>query len=73
MVVGKKSWGLWLSEFTDGVCDSLFTKEEVLKQFEDNNIKIPESFLLDFENTLLRKKVKRNEKEKERLREVGLM
>lgn len=73
VIVGKKSWGLFLDETTSGVCESNFTKDEILNQFSDRNIKIPEPFLLDFENTLLRKKIKRNEKELERLKTLGLL
>jgi hypothetical protein len=60
VIIGKKSWGLWLDQWTDGIVDWTFTKEEILSQFEEKNIKIPESFLKDFENTLERKKIKRN-------------
>ena len=55
VITGKKSWGLWLSEWTDGICEGSFSKREILQQFEDCNIKIPECLLNDFENTLYRK------------------
>lgn len=58
VIISKKSWGLWLNEWTDGICEWCFTKEEILGQFGD--IEIPESFLLDFDNVLSRKKQKRN-------------
>lgn len=73
VVIGKKSWGLWLDQWTDGIVECSFTKDEVLNQFKEKNIKIPESFLLDFDNTLLRKKIKRNEIEIERLKNLGLL
>ena len=50
-----------------------FTKEEILEQFYEKGIKIPEPFLLDFDNTLLRKKIKRNEIEIDRLKKLGLL
>jgi len=60
VINSKKSWGLWLQEWTDGICDFTFTKEELLKEFENNNISIPESFMNDFDNTLEKKKIRRN-------------
>ena len=62
VIIGKKSWGLFLQEWTNGICEWCFTEEEILSQFTENGIKIPESFLLDFRNTLERKKLKRNKK-----------
>lgn len=73
VIIGKKSWGLWLDQFTDGIVEGSFTKEEILEQFYEKGIKIPEPFLLDFDNTLLRKKVKRNEIEIDRLKKLGLL
>lgn len=73
VIIGKKSWGLWVDQWTDGIVECTFTKEEILKQFEDKNIKIPEPFLLDFENTLSRKRIKRNSIEIERLKKIGLL
>ena len=62
VITAKKSWGLFLNEWTDGIVDCLFTREEILGEFEENGIIIPEPLLKDFENTILRKKKKRNEK-----------
>lgn len=61
VIIGKKSWGLWLNQWTDGIVEWSFTKEEILNQFYDLNIQIPPPLLRDFENTLLRKKIARNE------------
>ena len=68
IITGKKSWGLWVDQWTDGIVDWCFTKEEILKEFTDRGIKIPESFLKDFENAITRKKVKRNLKYLEELK-----
>jgi len=57
---------LWVQEWTDGIVEWTFTKEEILSQFED--IEIPESFLNDFENVLQRKKRIRNQKYLESLK-----
>lgn len=60
VIMGKKGWGLWLNEWTDGIVDWCFTKEEILSQFDELGIKIPEPLLRDFENRLEEKKIKRN-------------
>lgn len=61
VITAKKSWGLWLDQYTDGIVDWLFTKEEILQEFHKHNIEIPEPLMKDFDNTLERKKKKRNE------------
>jgi len=68
VIIGKKSWGLWLDQWTDGITEWLFTQDEILGQFQEKGIKIPESFLKDFENTLERKRLKRNMKYFEELK-----
>lgn len=60
ILIGKKGWGLWLDQWTDGIVDWSFTKEEILSDFEKLNIEIPESFMKDFDNTIKRKSIKRN-------------
>jgi hypothetical protein len=60
VIEGKKSWGLWLDQWTDGIVDWSFGEEEILSQFKEKGIVIPESFIRDFQNTLDRKKLKRN-------------
>ena len=57
---------MWVQEWTDGIVEWTFTKDEILSQFED--IEIPESFLNDFENVLQRKKMIRNQKYLESLK-----
>jgi len=55
VVVGKKSWGLWLNEWTDGIVEGSFTVDEILNEFKDKGIKIPTPFLKDFTNTIIKK------------------
>jgi hypothetical protein len=55
VIIGKKSWGLWKNEWTDGIVEGSFTPKEILQQFTDNNIKVPESLMIDFNNTIIRK------------------
>ena len=67
VIRGKKAWGLWLDQWTDGIVDWTFTRQEILNIFEEKNIKIPESFLKDFDNRLEKKKRIRNLKYLEEL------
>ena len=71
-MIGKKSWGLWVDQWSDGIVDWTFTLEEILEEFSSNNIEIPESFLLDFKNRIQKKKEIRNQKEIERLGSGGM-
>jgi hypothetical protein len=66
VLIAKKSWGLWVQEWTDGIVDWTFTKEEILSKFD--GIEIPESFMNDFENVLHKKKMIRNQKYLESLK-----
>lgn len=59
VIVGKKSWGLWLSEWTDGIISGEFTEKEILNEFKNKNIKIPESLMLDWNNVIIKKIRKR--------------
>lgn len=68
VIEGKKGWGLWLNEWTSGIADGDFTKDEILGEFSKRHIEIPDSFLKDFENRLVSKKIKRWERELEILR-----
>jgi hypothetical protein len=58
VIIGKKSWGLWRNEWSDGISECLFTLDEIVQQFTDKNIVIPEPLLKDLENTIHRKKKK---------------
>lgn len=60
VLIGKKGWGLWVQEWTDGITDWTFTKEEIFGEFEKVGIEVPDPFQRDFENVLERKKRKRN-------------
>ncbi len=57
VIIGKKAWGLWCSEWSDGICEGLFTKEEILSQFEEKKIKIPESLMIELDNRIRQKKI----------------
>jgi hypothetical protein len=62
VLIGKKSWGLWLNEWTDGIVEGSFTRHEILEEFSNNGIHIPDSLLNDFNNRLYQKRIKRNER-----------
>ena len=55
MIIGKKSWGLFQQQWTDGICEGTFTKKEILSEFEKFKIVIPDCLLEDFENTIYKK------------------
>ncbi len=69
VITGKKSWGLWVDQWSDGIVDWTFTKEEILEEFQKRNIQIPSSLLKDFENRIEKKKEIRNRKYFEMLNE----
>lgn len=60
VISGKKGWGLWVDQWSDGIVDWTFTEEEILGEFEKRGIKIPEPLLRDFYNRIDKKKRKRN-------------
>ena len=61
VLIGKKGWGLWCNEYSDGIVEWSFTKEEILNEFKIRDIEIPEPFLLEFEKLLHKKKIIRND------------
>jgi hypothetical protein len=68
IIIGKKGWGLWVSQYTEGIVDWTFTKEEILKEFEIRDIDIPESLMLEWDKLIQKKKEIRNQKYLESLR-----
>lgn len=61
VLIGKKSWGLFCREWSLGISECDFTKEEILSQFEENNIKIPDVLITELDNEILNCKIKRYE------------
>ena len=59
---GKRSWGLWINEWSDGIVECDFTEEEIINEFEVRGITIPVSLLRDFRNRIDKKKEIRNNK-----------
>ena len=60
VILGKKSWGLWVEQYSQGIIDFTFTKDEILKEFDKNNIKIPEPLMKEWDKLIERKKIKIN-------------
>ncbi len=60
VIIGKKSWGLWVGEWTDGIIEGSFTKYEILNEFE--GIDIPENLIKEFNNRIRQKIMKKYEK-----------
>ena len=61
VLIGKKGWGLWLDQWSDGIVEWTFTKEEILNEFKIRDIEIPEPFMLEFDQLILKKKIIRND------------
>lgn len=55
VLIGKKGWGLFSEEWSSGISEGLFTKEEILNEFKIRNIEIPESLLIDLHNKIYKK------------------
>jgi len=55
VIVGKKSWGLWVNQWSDGIVEGTFRKKDILQDFEDLGIVIPDSLMQDFENRIYNK------------------
>lgn len=68
--MGKKAWGLWLNTYAEGIVDWSFTKEEIISEFTNNGIVIPESLMRDFDNRVNVLKIKRNENYLKNIRKV---
>jgi RIO-like serine/threonine protein kinase len=59
VIMGKKSWGLWLQQWTDGIVEGSFTEREILNEFTSKGIKIPEPLMIDWDNVIIKKINKR--------------
>jgi hypothetical protein len=60
VIIGKKGWGLWLNNWSEGIVDWSFTQEEILEEFRIRDIDIPESLMNDWNNRIQMLKRKRN-------------
>lgn len=62
IIVGKKGWGLWVKQWTEGIVECSFTKEEILQEFIDRDIEIPESLMIEWDKLIQKKKSEKYEK-----------
>jgi len=53
---------LWCQQWSEGIAEGIFTKYEILQQFETKGINIPENLLIEFNNRVSEKKYKYMEK-----------
>lgn len=54
VIKGKKSWGLHIKMWSEGISEGSFRKNEILDEFEEKNVKIPESFFKEFNDSIIR-------------------
>jgi hypothetical protein len=55
IIIGKKSWGLFLNMWIDGVVEGTFRIQEFIDEFSQHGITIPDSLLQDFRNRVIKK------------------
>ncbi len=52
VMMGKKGFSLWVREWSMGISEGSFRKQEILEEFEKRNIYIPNCFMLQFDNAI---------------------
>jgi len=60
VITGKKSWGLHVKMWSEGITEWSFTKDEIVKSFTDKGIVIPEPLMKEFDNLINKLKQIRN-------------
>lgn len=61
VIIGKKGWGLWVEQWSQGIIDWTFTKEEILEEFTSRGIEVPEPLIIEWDKLIERKRIKRNQ------------
>lgn len=61
VIIAKKSWGLHVKIWTEGIVERDFTIEEIINDFERSGITIPESLMKGFINEVKKAKANRYE------------
>ncbi len=56
VITAKKSWGLQVRMWSEGIADGDFTIREILDTFKDSGITVPGSLLKGFENEVAKRK-----------------
>ena len=62
VISGKKGWGLWVKTWSEGITEWTFTKEEILKEFDERGIEIPEPLMIEWDKLIDKMKSIRNQK-----------
>ena len=57
VIIAKKSFGMHVDMWSDGIAECLFTFDELMETFYEKNIIVPESFVQDFKNRIQKKKM----------------
>lgn len=52
VIIAKKSWGLFCKEWSLGISDGLFTKQEIIDEFTNKGITVPDVFMKEFDNKI---------------------
>ena len=63
VVRGKKSFGLWVKQWSEGIAECSFTKEDIIQEFTDKNIVIPKGLMKSFDDSIWKEKQKRYERD----------
>lgn len=58
IITSKKSFGLHVKMWSEGISEGTFSLNEILLEFSNNDIELPESFKKDLENTIFKMKYK---------------
>ena len=61
VLIGKKGIGLWFDQWSDGIVDWSFTKEEILQEFIDKGVEIPEPLMIEWDKLITKLKIIRND------------
>ena len=62
VIIGKKGWGLWVEQWSQGITEWLFTKDEILQEFIERDINIPDPLMKEWDKLIHKKKMIRNDK-----------
>lgn len=58
VIFGKKSWGLHVKLWSEGISEGTFLASEIIDEFTKLNIIIPDSLRLDLENWISKYRIK---------------
>jgi len=61
VLMGKKGWGLWSGEWSLGISECNFTKQDIMEEFSKRRIVIPKCFVEELDNRIWKFKKKRYE------------